>query len=158
MQLCEDRTPPSKMEAYIQHVRTESKDRFGQAVEIELIAEEAKGFVYLQALWSMESRGEGVGTAVLQMICRLADQYQVPLELHVCFLRFGDCEEDSPELREKLDQLDDKGLNDDQLQRWYSKHGFVRKPWTDPLSIDMRREAQAPALQSKWTRDMSPRM
>lgn len=96
----------------------------------------------LECIWSHRVRGGGRASEVLKKLCALADEAGVVLKLYVHPLHYGiplgDEEED------RIYELDEQALNNQQLEAWYSRHGFVRKPGTDndnPTMLRMPRSS-----------------
>jgi hypothetical protein len=87
--------------------------------------------VSLDQLWSEENRKQGYGNQKMQELCSVADQLGVKLTLtaHPLHydLRFDHYDDDDRGI-DKLADLNDQAMSEQQLIKWYTKFGFEFDP------------------------------
>ncbi|MHD0644855.1 hypothetical protein ACYPKM_04460 [Pseudomonas aeruginosa] len=130
----------------IDEVNQEKERVFGASVEL-CLSSTPQGFVWIDSLISLESRGSGVGSSVLRMVCSIADKHQVVLILNVSPLALCNPEDDSTEEAVAIEQLNAQMMDSFQLKGWYGSHGFESLPGSDNVMV---RRAVKPRPARKW--------
>lgn len=85
------------------------------------------GKVSIVSIWSEVERRKGYATKALARLCAVADAQGVALTLEPCPLRYDT--DTSPgqysdPQADRLETMNDLGLDKAQLIAWYAKHGF----------------------------------
>lgn len=83
------------------------------------------GRVTLEQLWSEVERGVGHGRRAMETILRLADEHEVELVGIPHWLAYETEHLEDEAKADRLDALNEKKLDNDQLLAWYQRLGFV---------------------------------
>jgi hypothetical protein len=113
------------------------------------------GEVTLDCIWSHAERRKGHANKAMHQLCELADEHGVDLHGTIHSLRYGELEGETQENAAFYGRLDEQGMNNAQLERWYAKFGFERKPGADPDNPDIVRPA-GPAPSLKQAKNTGP--
>lgn len=122
-------------------IRTLIAGRYdGDLVSMDL-ADAPGGEVSLEYIWSERTRRVGHASKALDALCEAADRLQVGLVLEAHWLAYetgeypiGDAEGD------RLDELNEMKLGNDDLAAWYGRRGFVEIGRVDHDNPLMRRK------------------
>lgn len=111
-------------------------DGLTELVSVELRSE-GENSLYIEAIWSEVDRGRGYAGRALGLLVCLADRYGVTLTLVPHWLAY-DVELYPEGEQGRLYALNECKLNNEQLERWYSRHGFSRSGFMecdDPIMV-----------------------
>lgn len=96
----------------------------------------ADTLVSVEQIWSEQERGAGHSGRIMRKLVSAADRLGVTLKLTVRWLAY-DPHDDDPDY-DRLHDLNDKKLDNEQLEAWYARLGFVRTgdfDGDDPIMI-----------------------